>query len=359
MHEWREREIVSFVDSRHYRAPFATRLVRRARIPRLPTEGGFMRCGARPGSRSVLRSALLVLAVLAPVTARAQAVVDPTTAEFNPSADHDALNDGVPIVSRYELGFYQIGATEPFQVMSLGKPDPDPDGKLRVVFTGLMGTVPTPEINYEARISAAGPGGVGTSDPSNAFSFSAPPPCVYVVVPLIQTVAASAGNGSVSLTTTVPCSWTATSNASFITIASGGSGSGNGTVNFTVTANPTTSQRSGTLTVADRTITVNQAGMCAFTLSATSQPMPAAGGTSDVTVTTNPGCGWGATSNATWIAITGSLPGSGPGALNFSVSANTTPAARMGTLTVAGQTLTLTQPSANPAPSAPTGLQIR
>ena len=171
-----------------------------------------------------------------------------------------------------------------FQVMSLGKPDPDPDGKLRVVFTGLMGTVPTPEINYEARISAAGPGGVGTSDPSNAFSFSAPPPCVYVVVPLIQTVAASAGNGSVSLTTTVPCSWTATSNASFITIASGGSGSGNGTVNFTVTANPTTSQRSGTLTVADRTITVNQAGMCAFTLSATSQPMPAAGGTSDVTI---------------------------------------------------------------------------
>jgi hypothetical protein len=293
------------------------------------------------------------------VTARAQAVVDPTTVEFNPSADHDALNDGVPIVSSYELGFYQVGATEPFQVMSLGKSDPDPDGKIRVVFTGLMGTVPTPGINYEARVSAVGPGGVGTSDTSNAFSFSEPPPCVYTVVPLIQTVAASAWTGSVSLTTTAACSWTATSDASWIAVTSGDSGSGNGTVNFIVAANPATLPRSGTLTVAGRPITINQAGICAFTLSTTSQPMPAAGGSSGVTVTTNPGCGWAATSNAAWVTITSGLPGSGAGPLNFSVSANTTPAERTGTLTVAGQTLTLTQPGTNPAPSVPTGLTIR
>ena len=317
------------------------------------------RGSARPGSRSVLRSALFVIAVLAPVMARAQAVVDPTTAEFNPSADHDALNNGVPIVSRYDLGFYQIGATQPFQVMSLGKSSPDPDGKIRVVFTGLMGAVPTPGIDYEARVSAVGPGGVGTSTASNTFSFSAPPPCVYTVVPLTQNVAASVGNNSVAVTTAAACSWGATSNAAWITITNAGPGSGNGSANYSVTANPTTSQRSGTLTVGGRTVTINQAGVCAFTLSTTNQPMPAAGGSSSVTVTTNTGCAWTATGNAAWITITSATPGSGPGPLNFSVTANTTQAERTGTLTVAGQTLTLTQPSANPAPSAPTGLEIR
>ena len=243
--------------------------------------------------------------------------------------------------------------------MSLGKSNPDPDGMIRVVFTGLMGTVPTPGINYEARVSAVGPGGVATSAPSNAFSFSAPPPCVYSVAPPTQTVAASAVNSSVSMTTTAACSWTATSNSSWITITSSGSGSGNGTVNFTVTANPTTSQRGGTLTVAGRTATINQTGVCAFTLSTTNQAMPAGGGGSSVTVTTNTGCGWTATTHATWITITRGTPGSGTGPLSFSVTANTTSTARTGTLTVAGQTVTLTQPSDSLAPSVPTGVLIR
>ena len=319
------------------------------------------RDSARPGSRRVLRSALFVIAVLAPVLARAQAVVDPTTTEFNPSADHDALDDGVPIVSGYDLGFYQIGATQPFQTMSLGKPNPDPDGKIRVVFTGLMGAVPTPGINYEAKVSAVGPGGTATSTASNIFSFSAPPPppCTFNLTPTSQTMGPGAGNNSVSVTTAAACGWGATSNAAWITMTNAGPGSGNGSANYSVTANPTPAQRSGTLTVAGRTVTIHQAGVCAFTLSTTNQPMAAAGGSSSVTVTTNTGCAWTATGNATWITITGGTPGSGPGPLNFSATANTTQAERTGTLTVAGQTLTLTQPSANPAPSAPTGVEIR
>ncbi|MBK9316827.1 MAG: BACON domain-containing protein [Acidobacteria bacterium] len=49
------------------------------------------------------------------------------------------------------------------------------------------------------------------------------------------------------------------SNANFIAITSGANGAGNGTVNFTVDANLTTNQRTGTLTVAGQTFTVTQA----------------------------------------------------------------------------------------------------
>lgn len=60
-------------------------------------------------------------------------------------------------------------------------------------------------------------------------------------------VAASAGN----------CNWTATSNDGWITITSGASGTGNGVVAFSVAAN-TGVARTGTITVAGQTFTVNQ-----------------------------------------------------------------------------------------------------
>jgi hypothetical protein len=183
--------------------------------------------------------------------------------------------------------------------------------------------------------------------------------CGFNVAPTSQTMPAAAGNNSVSVTTAAACSWGATSSAAWITITNAGPGAGNGSVSYSVTANPTTSQRSGTLTVAGRTVAINQTGMCAFALSGTNQNVPAAGGSSSVTVTTNAGCGWTASSNATWITITSGTPGSGTAPLNFSVTANTTSTPRTGTLTVAGQPLTLTQPSTNQPPSAPTGLVIR
>ena len=53
------------------------------------------------------------------------------------------------------------------------------------------------------------------------------------------------------------CAWTATSQASWITITSGATGTGSGPVLFSVAAN-TGDKRSGTLTVAGRTVVVDQ-----------------------------------------------------------------------------------------------------
>jgi hypothetical protein len=81
--------------------------------------------------------------------------------------------------------------------------------------------------------------------------------CTYSLSSSSQSFDATGGNGSVNVTTSTGCGWTATSNANFIGITSGASGTGNGTVSYNVAAN-TGAARSGTLTIAGKTFTVNQ-----------------------------------------------------------------------------------------------------
>jgi hypothetical protein len=85
--------------------------------------------------------------------------------------------------------------------------------------------------------------------------------CSYSISPTSQSFGSGGGSGSVSVTAGSGCSWTAVSNASWITITSGSSGSGNGTVNYSVAANTSTSSRTGTMTIAGQSFTVNQSGV--------------------------------------------------------------------------------------------------
>ena len=55
------------------------------------------------------------------------------------------------------------------------------------------------------------------------------------------------------------------------------------------------------------------------------------------------GCGWWATSNASWITVSAGASGSGNGAVTLGATANTLTTARAGTVTVAGITFTLNQ----------------
>ena len=70
------------------------------------------------------------------------------------------------------------------------------------------------------------------------------------------------------------CSWTSMSNAGWITITYS-STCCYGSVQYQVAANPGP-PRSGTMTIADQTFTVNQAGTCTNTLDRTSQSFAAA-----------------------------------------------------------------------------------
>ena len=168
--------------------------------------------------------------------------------------------------------------------------------------------------------------------------------CTYSISPTSQSFNSSGGTGSVSVTTQSECSWTATSNASWITITSGSSGIGSGTVDYSVSANITTSQRTGTMTIAGQQFTVTEQGFtCTYSISPTSQSFNSSGGTGNVSVTTQNGCAWTAVSNASWIAITSGSSGTGNGTVSYSVSVNTSTSQRTGTMTIAEQTFTVTQ----------------
>lgn len=87
------------------------------------------------------------------------------------------------------------------------------------------------------------------------------------------------------------------------------------------------------------------AGNCTYALGATGQAFASGGGSGTVNVTTQEGCAWEATSNNGWLTLSGA-GGSGAGAVSFTVGANSG-AARTGSLTIAGQTFTITQAGTN------------
>ncbi len=171
------------------------------------------------------------------------------------------------------------------------------------------------------------------------------PACSYSIAPTEYSVGAAGGSGNtVSVTTTTGCAWSASSNAGWLTITSGSSGSGNGAVDFSVAVNGG-GARSGTLTVAGHTFTVNQAAApvtCTFSVSPPTQAVGSLGGGGTFTVATAAGCSWTATSHASWISITSGASGSGGGLVSFSVGINLL-GQRSGTLAIAGQTVTVTQ----------------
>ena len=159
-----------------------------------------------------------------------------------------------------------------------------------------------------------------------------------------QSISAAGGSGTaISVTAPVSCNWTTTSNDSWLTITAGASGTGNGQVRFSAAANPGPA-RTGTLTIAGLTFTVDQAaGSCTSSITPASQTVGATGGAgTPIGVTSPPGCGWTANSAAQWITITAGASGSGNGTVAFTAAANTG-AARTGTITIAGQTHTVTQ----------------
>ena len=87
---------------------------------------------------------------------------------------------------------------------------------------------------------------------------------MYSISPTSLNIGAGGGAGNtISVTAQAGCAYTAVSNNAFIAITSGASGSGNGTVIFSVAAN-SGAARTGTITVAGRTFTINQAASPTF-----------------------------------------------------------------------------------------------
>ncbi len=214
-----------------------------------------------------------------------------------------------------------------------------------ITVTGGASGSGTGTVSYSIAANPATSGRTGTvTIAGQTFTVTqAGVPCTFAISPTGTSVGAAATSSTVAVTAPGGCAWSATSNASWITVTAGGTGSGNGTVSYSIAVNPSTTGRTGTVTIAGQTFTVTQAGVvCTFSVSPTTVALSPAATSLSIDVTTGGSCAWSASSAATWITFSG---GGGPGSgdATFSVSANTTGAERTGTLTVAGQTVTVTQ----------------
>ena len=181
----------------------------------------------------------------------------------------------------------------------------------------------------------------GTGQSTTSFLVSQNNGCSYSINPTSLSISGAGGNSTVNVVVSNGCTWTAASNAAWITITGGGTGTGSGPVSFTVQGNAGAA-RSGTISVAGQTFTVNQGAACTNQISTQNTNFSALGGSGIFSVTTGAGCTWTATSTVNWITITSGGSGTGNGTGNFTVAANSGPD-RTGTITTGPTSLTISQ----------------
>jgi glucose/arabinose dehydrogenase len=82
---------------------------------------------------------------------------------------------------------------------------------------------------------------------------------------------------------------------------------------------------------------------CTFSVGTHSFSFGSGAATGKFTVSDSGGCGWTSMSNASWITVTSGGSGAGGNTLNFSVAENTSTSPRLGTISVAGTVVKITQ----------------
>jgi DNA-binding beta-propeller fold protein YncE len=158
----------------------------------------------------------------------------------------------------------------------------------------------------------------------------------------------SAGADSVALVTSD--AWTNSTTTSWLHLSAATQiGIGSTNIVFTFDANPGAT-RTGTLTIAGLTVTVTQAGPV-YSLGATMLLEGPTAGSASVALSAN--TAWSASPNATWLCLSAANQiGIGSTDVVFTFDANPG-ATRTGTLTIVGQTVTVSQAGATYVPANP------
>jgi hypothetical protein len=150
--------------------------------------------------------------------------------------------------------------------------------------------------------------------------------CSLSIDPDDETFAVSGGSGHFNVSAAPACAWLAASGVAWLRVTepSGGLGTGSRRVSFAVDANAGTGTRTGTITVGARTFVATQAGTSTCTYDVTPVDIRACetGGPMTVTIATTVGCGWTASTSASWIPISTGQTGLGPGTITFTLPGN-------------------------------------
>jgi hypothetical protein len=211
--------------------------------------------------------------------------------------------------------------------------------------TGVISIADREVVIAQAAASPSNPGPGPSPTPLPAPTPSPVPTCTPTVTPQSIDTAAAASTQTIQLSFGPTCAWTAVSAASWLTIASATAGTGSATVSLAVAAN-IGGARTGTVSIAGQTITVRQTALsCTFALSPTSQTFAEGGASGRFTVTTAAACSWSVSKSVPWIDVAQGT-GTGSGDVTFTVQANTTTTARSGSITVGGQTFSVSEAAA-------------
>jgi trimeric autotransporter adhesin len=157
------------------------------------------------------------------------------------------------------------------------------------------------------------------------------------------TLPAGGGTATIAVKTEPECDWTAATQAPWITRLTPGRGQGPASIVAEAGSNAGP-PRSAIVTVADQSLTVQQASGCAYGVEPLSLVASSQGSEAVLTIATHEGCVWSAVSQVPWIAVVAGATGAGSGVVTLAIESNATPP-RQGTVSVAGQTVTIDQVS--------------
>jgi sugar lactone lactonase YvrE len=137
-------------------------------------------------------------------------------------------------------------------------------------------------------------------------------------------VGASGGTVQTTVSAGTGCPWSVVSNYPFaVSVISGASGNGNGTVVLSVAPTAQETARTLNVSIGNTNLSISQAGYCTYVLSPASILLSGTGGSGSVTVTTQSGCAWTASSNNTsWLTVTSGSSRIGSGTVNYTAAAN-------------------------------------
>jgi hypothetical protein len=170
--------------------------------------------------------------------------------------------------------------------------------------------------------------------------------CTYDVSTGSQRFGPEGGSGRASIATGAECPWTAIATDTWLTLDRS-SGTGSAEVTFTVAPFTGASERSATITVNDRTITIRQdpvRGECTFFVEPTAFEHHWHGGQEvEVRLTTSAGCRWTVASQAAWLTFSGPAEGEGSAVVRLSTSTFTQDATRRAALEFRWNTPTVGQ----------------
>ena len=205
-------------------------------------------------------------------------------------------------------------------------------------------TTLSPSTTYFWRIMAVDPfSNIGAASQVRSFTTT---DCAYAISPAENSFGQPGGSGGFDITSSAgDCEWLVSTDADWIIITTAVSGVGDGSVNYTVAANPLSSQRTGIISVGGQAHTITQEGLdCTYRISSQATEFTSEGGSGSFQVISSlSDCEWNVSADAPWVTITSDTGGIGTDTVNYQVEPYSGTNIRNANIVAAGETHQVTQ----------------